>query len=160
MKQTEFEFMGETYYLSLSADALFKIYDKFGMTDDIIKTTQCMEPTGDGWVNCCWLVALLSAQGELQRRRLGYTPGEMLTLEKLRVCTMPSEVFKVREALQMALAQGFQRSIAQDEDQEVDLVLAERDAEVKKAKALGDSVLSILRRLRDGCTSHQGTPSC
>lgn len=160
MKQTEFEFMGDTYWLSLSADALFKIYDKFGATDDILETTQCMELTEAGWVNCCWMMALLSTQGELQRRRMGYSPSNMLSLEKLRVCTMPSEVLQVHEALKLALSQGFERSVKTDEEQqEIDLVLMERDDDVKKAKALVESVLDSLRKLRVSCTSRRGKHS-
>ena len=84
MKHTDFEFNGRTYALSFTAEALFTVYDKFGVCDDILAATQCLEPTAEGWKNCCWLAALMASQGELQRRRQGYDPQPMLAAEDLR----------------------------------------------------------------------------
>lgn len=71
MKHIDFEFNGKTYALSFTAEALFTIYDKFGYTSDILGTTHVLEPTLEGWKNCCWLAALMASQGELQRRHRG-----------------------------------------------------------------------------------------
>ena len=84
MKHIDFEFNGKTYALSFTAEALFTIYDKFGYTADILGTTHVLEPTLEGWKNCCWLAALMASQGELQRRHRGESPQQMLTLEELR----------------------------------------------------------------------------
>ena len=53
MKHIDFEFNGKTYALSFTAEALFTIYDKFGYTADILGTTHVLEPTLEGWKNCC-----------------------------------------------------------------------------------------------------------
>ena len=84
MKHIDFEFNGNTYALSFTAEALFTVYDKFGFTSDIFKTTKVLEPTLEGWKNCCWLAALMASQGELQRRHRGEDAKRMVTMEELR----------------------------------------------------------------------------
>lgn len=160
MKHIDFEFEGKTYALSFTAEALFSVYDKFGFTDDILGTTKAMEPTVEGWVNCCWLAALMASQGELQRRYMGFDPQPMITLEKLRTGFMAADSVRLREAVRAALEQGFTRSTAdEDEEQEINLVLVERDAVEKKAKAWADSVLSTLRAALSSCASQSEKPS-
>lgn len=136
MKHIDFEFNGRTYALSFTADALFAVYDKFGVTDDILKTTHVLEPTTEGWKNCCWLAALLASQGELQRRHMGETPQPMLSMEELRSGFMAAESIKLRTAVKAALVQGFSCSVRREEkDKEINLVLQEREETQKKTKA-------------------------
>lgn len=71
MKHIDFKLGDKTYALSFTAEALFTLYDKFGVTGDILGTTHILEPTAEGWKNCCWLAALMASQGELQRRYMG-----------------------------------------------------------------------------------------
>lgn len=52
MKHIDFEFNGRTLALSFTADALFQVYDRFGVCDDILEASHCLEPTSEGWVNC------------------------------------------------------------------------------------------------------------
>lgn len=149
MKHIDFEFNGKTYALSFTAEALFTIYDKFGYTADILGTTHVLEPTLEGWKNCCWLAALMASQGELQRRHRGESPQQMLTLEELRTGFMAADSVLLRQAVRDALEQGFHRDIPKpDEDEEVNLVLLEREEAEKKARAaaLRESI-SWLRRL-------------
>lgn len=153
MKHIDFEFNGQTYALSFTAEALFCTYDKFGVTDDILGTTQCLEPTAEGWKNCCWLAALMASQGELQLRHMGRDPQRMITMEELRTGFMAAESTRLRQAVRDALAQGFERSIDPDEDQEVNLVLREREAAEKKTKAAVQRVLDTLHRLFPSSTS-------
>lgn len=159
MKHIDFEFDGKTYALSFTAEALFTVYDKFGYTSDILKTTQVLEPTLDGWKNCCWLAALMASQGELQRRNRGEDRQAMVTMEQLRSGFMAAESHRLRAAVRDALEQGFQRDVpSEDEDQEVNLVLLEREEAEKKTKAAAAAVVrSWLRRLTD-CTSAPKTP--
>lgn len=136
MKHIDFEFNGTTYALSFTAEALFTVYDKFGYTSDIIKTTNCLEPTLEGWKNCCWLAALMASQGELQRRHLGHDPQKMVTMEELRTGFMAADSIRLRQAVRDALVQGFQREVPDpDADEEVNLVLLEREEAEKKAGA-------------------------
>ena len=108
-----------------------------------------MEPTVEGWKNLCWLAALLASQGELQRRNWGHDPQSMVTMEQLRTGFMAADSLRLRQAVRDALEQGFQRDVpAHDEEQEVNLVLLEREEAEKKEKAAAASVLhSWLQRL-------------
>ena len=149
MKHIDFEFNGVTYALSFTAEALFTVYDKFGYTADILGTTKILEPTTEGWKNLCWMAALLASQGELQRRNWGHEPRPMITVEQLRTGFMAADSLRLRQAVRDALDQGFQRDVpSPDEEQEVNLVLLEREEAEKKAKAAAASVVnSWLQRL-------------
>lgn len=143
MKHIDFEFNSRTYALSFTAEALFTVYDKFGVTDNILETTHALEPTAEGWKNCCFLAALMATQGELQRRRQGYDAQPMLSMEDLRTGMMAAESIRLRQAVRDAMEQGFSRSTEDgDEEEEVDLVLRDRETAQKKTRAL---VLSALR---------------
>ena len=159
MKHIDFEFNGTTYALSFTAEALFTVYDKFGVTSNILATTKVLEPTLEGWKNCCWLAALMASQGELQRRNWGHTPKPMVTMEQLRTGFMAADSVRLRQSVRDALEQGFQRDVpAHDEDQEVNLVLLEREEAEKKAKAAAVSgLLTWLQRL-SAFTSAQKKP--
>lgn len=159
MRHIDFTFEGQTYALSFTAEALFTVYDKFGASGDILTSTSCLDATAEGWKNCCYLAALMAAQGELQRRRRGEIPRPMLSMEALRTGFMACECNDLRQAVRAALEQGFRRDIpAPDEEQEVNLVLQEREEAEKKEKGLGNLVRSILQSLRDRSTSAPSTP--
>lgn len=153
MKHIDFKLGDKTYALSFTAEALFTLYDKFGVTGDILGTTHILEPTAEGWKNCCWLAALMASQGELQRRYMGETPQKMLTVEELRRSCIAADAAALRRAVRGALEQGFKREVEEDEEEEVNLVLLEREQEVKKAVAQGKSeLLTWLGRLRSSIT--------
>lgn len=159
MKHIDFEFNGNTYALSFTAEALFTVYDKFGYTSDILEATKCMEPTVEGWRNCCWLAALMASQGELQRRHHGHDARKMLTMEELRSGFMAAESNRLRAAVREALVQGFQRDVPEpDTDQEVDLVLQAREEAEKKSRAAVASGLSTLLRRLFASTSESKKP--
>ena len=149
MKHIDFEFNGTTYAFSFTAEALFTVYDKFGYTSDILGATKIEEPTAEGWRNLCWLAALLAAQGELQRRSWGEDPRPMVTVEQLRTGFMAADSLLLRKAVVDALNQGFHRDVPPpDAEQEVNLVLLEREEAEKKAKAAAASVVHTwLQRL-------------
>lgn len=159
MKHIDFEFNGCTYALSFTAEALFTVYDKFGYTSDILDTTKALEPSVEGWKNCCWLAALMASQGELQRRHQGHDPQRMVTMEELRTGFMAADSIRLRQAVRDALEQGFQRDVPDsDTDAEVNLVLMEREEAEKKAGAAAlYAFLSSLRR-PFGSTSAQKKP--
>ncbi len=136
MKHIEFEFNGTIYHLSFTAEALFTVYDKFGYTSNILDSTQALNPTVEGWKNCCWLAALMASQGELQRRHRGEDPQRMITMEELRTGFMAADSLRLRKTVRDALEQGFQRDVPDPtEDEEVNLVLLEREEAEKKAGA-------------------------
>lgn len=139
MNYTEHEFNGKTNHLSLTAGALYTIYERFGYTDSIISTLQLDEQTLQGWHNCCWLYALLAAQGELQRRALGYEARPMISMEALQKLASPADVPGIKNALFTAIRQGFTRCVEPTEEEEVDLVLREIELDEKKKEAGGVS---------------------
>ena len=159
MKHIDFEFNGHTYALSFTAEALFAVYDRFGYTSDILGTTKALEPCVEGWKNCCWLAALMASQGELQRRHLGHDPQRMVTMEELRTGFMAADSIRLRQAVRDALEQGFQRDVPDpDTDEEVNLVLLEREEAEKKAGAA--AIYAFLTSLlhRSDSTSAQKKP--
>ena len=140
MKHIDFDFDGRTYALSFTAEALFTVYDKFGYTSDILTATKVLEPTLDGWKNLCWLAALMAAQGELQRRARGEDARPMLTVEQLRSGFMAADSNRLRAAVRAALEQGFERDVPPpDAEQEVNLVLLQREEAEKKNEGGGRS---------------------
>ena len=152
MKRIEFEFNGRIYFLAFTADALFTVYDHFGYTTDILTTTGCLEPTAEGYKNLCWLAALMAAQGELQRRRIGYSDQEMLEAEDLRVNLPPTRAAALQEAVMAALQEGFRRETEPDEAREVNLVLQEREEAEKKKQATQDAADILLQQLTSAIT--------
>ena len=148
MKHIDFDFYGKTYALSFTAEALFTVYETFGVGDSVLDLTHALEPTEEGWKNCCWLVALMAAQGELQRRHMGEDPQPMLELETLRTGVMAGDVPYVRACMRAALEQGFRTELykPQDAQKEVNLVLQAREDAAKKAKLLAQSALDTLRQ--------------
>lgn len=149
VKHIDFEFNGTTYALSFTAEALFTLYDKFGCTSDILGATKIGEKSLEGWKNLCWVAALLASQGELQRRNWGEDPKPMITMEQLRTGFMAADSLRLYNAVVEALNQGFHRDVpSPDADEEVNLVLLEREEAEKKQKAAVASALSSwLQRL-------------
>ena len=134
MRHIDFEFHGRKLSLSLTANALFKIYDEFGYTNQIIKTLKLTEPSEEGWKNTCWLFCLLACEGEKQRRIMGMDGRPMLGVEELRLSAAPGDVEPIRRAVVEALQQGFRRAVV-NEAEEIDLVFADLEEIEKKKKA-------------------------
>lgn len=159
MRSVPFEFNGETYHLSFTAEALFKVYEKTGQTAEILPALHAMENTVEGWKNACWLGALLASQGELQRRYMGEDPRPMLSAEDLRRNASPRDMLSLREAMQQAIHLGLTRENVPDEEAEVDVVLAERAAAEKKTRALLSSVRAGWQAARAAWGSRSGRSS-
>lgn len=162
MKYIDFDFNGERYALSFTADALFAVYDKFGVRDDLLAATGVLEPTEEGWTSCCWLLALLAMQGELQRRHRGEDPRPMLRLEDLRTGVMAGDVPYIRAAVRSALEQGLRCDLYKPEEtaQEINLVLqAREEQEGKKEPLPALSALDTLRRQLKSFLSLSAKPS-
>lgn len=159
MKSTDFTFEGKTYHLSFTAEALFMAFDRYGVVDDLLEASHCLEPTADGWRECCWLASVMAAQGELQRRAQGYDREPMLSLEELRCGLMAAQAPALQQAVRLALEQGFRREIPDpDPEQEVNLVIQEREAAEKKTRALARYALDFLLSLAPDPDSDPSTP--
>ena len=133
MRSVIFRFRGSDYILAVTAAALFSVYDQFG-TGDVFDSTRCMEPTLDGWDACCHLAALLSEQGAAQRRYLHRPEPPTLDAEYLMRTASPTDALALRDAIREAFRLGFRRDIPDDPDEEVNLVLLEREREDAEKK--------------------------
>lgn len=145
MKYIEHEFDGVTRRLSFTAGALFRLYDKFGYTNNIIADLKLTENSTEGWNNLCWLYALCAEQGNLQRRALFMEPQPLISYEQLRTQASPLDVLSIKEAVLGCLQLGFKRDRPAQPDEEVDEVLMELElAEKKKTAAAASSLLGWL----------------
>ena len=105
------------------------------------------------------MAALLASQGELQRRHRGEDPQRMITMEELRTGFMAADCIRLRQAVRDALEQGFHRDVPPpDEEQEVNLVLLEREEAEKKAKAAALRAFNTLLQRLSGSISARKTP--
>lgn len=144
MRQTEWAFRGDAHPMSFTADALFKIYDRYGV-GNMIEVTGLAEDTEEGFLNLCWLAALFCCEAELQRRFMGEDPRPMLSAEELQIMLIPAEVPELRSAVIAAIRQGFD-TCALPEQEEVNAVLLERES-AKKAKTPASIASGFLRQL-------------
>ena len=85
--------------------------------------------------SCCHLAALLSEQGAAQREYLHRPPVPTLDAEYLMRTASPTDAVNLRRAIREAFRLGFAREIAEDRDEEVNLVLLEREREDAEKKA-------------------------
>lgn len=69
-------------------------------------------------------VQILSEQGELTRRRLGYDKGTFLTVNDLWLMTQKLDILNLKFATYQAVTLGYGRE-SEDDDKEIDLVLQE-----------------------------------
>lgn len=133
MRSVKFTFRGSEYVLAVTAAALFAVYDQFG-TGDVFEATGCMDPALDGWESCCRLAALLSEQGAAQRAYLHRPPVPTLDAEYLMRTASPTDALNLRRAIREAFCLGFAREITEDEDEEINLVLLEKEREDAEKK--------------------------
>lgn len=160
MKYIEHEFEGVTRRLSFTAGALFRLYDKFGYTADIVEDLKLLKNNSEGWNNTCWLYALCAEQGNQQRKALFLDSQPQITYEQLRTQASPADVPYIKSAVLKALEQGFKRDRPINPDEEVDLVLQEiEEAEKKKAAGIISSLHSFLRAVTTSTTA-QEKPHC
>lgn len=83
----------------------------------------------------------------------------MLSAEELRRKASPRDMLRLRKAIQEALLLGFSRAVDEDEDEEVDAVLAERERAEKKTRALVRSALDGLVSALGSLVSASGRSS-
>lgn len=146
MNYIEHEFNGHTSRLSMTAGALYDIYERYGYTDSVADALKLEENTAESWDNTCWLYALLASQGELQRRALGYDAEPMIAMEALRRFAAPADIPGVKTAVMAALHMGFTRAVEPSTEREVDLVLKELELDEKK-KEVGIAIESFISLL-------------
>lgn len=159
MKYIEHELNGETYALSCTANAVFTIYEKYGYCMDIVSALHVADNTPEGLKNTCWLYALFAHEGEMQRRIMGEDHRKIPLAADILAFASPRDAISIKSAVLEAIKQGFARSVVPEEDEEIDLVLAEREeVEKKRRAAAGIELPTLLQRLLS-YISRLGTPS-
>lgn len=148
MRTTKFTLQGKTYYLCLNAAALFAIYDRFPEAESAVDP---LSATGKrGFETVCAYLAILATNGELVRRFEGYDKGEMPTEGYFRAMLSPLDDLAARAAIRRAIALGFGREVADEENQHedgaVDLGLQELNAKKATPASHGLNIWRLLRR--------------
>lgn len=117
MKGYKYTFDGSDYTLCYTGDAMFDINKIIGDED----TTESLIPeTKEGFYRLCKAAAIMSEQGELARRYLGYEPSEMMDEEQIRLLLPPTERVKLYNAVMAAIVLGCDREI-KEKNKEVNL---------------------------------------
>ena len=117
MKGYKYEFDGTEYTLCFTGEVFFDIDNIVGDKE----IAEAIKPeTKEGFQKLCKTAALLSEQGELVRRYLGYEPAETLDEDELRKSISPSEMVDLYNAVLEAIILGCKREIG-DKTKEVSL---------------------------------------
>ena len=122
MKSVKIELGGREYYLFFNAEAMFGMNKLCGSANELIQTI--FPETSEAYGILCKSLVLLSEQGELARRVLGYDKRPMLTEEQARTLVQPIETLPLKMAVVSAVTIGYGREV-EDSDGVVDLVLQE-----------------------------------
>lgn len=122
MKAVKITISGKIHYLAFTGEALFSIRDTYGGAQALLEEIQ--PDTKESFQTLCAATALLSEQGELARRAMGYDSQEIVSAAALERVVMPSDIIEMKTAIPRAISLGFGREI-EPENNEVDLGLAE-----------------------------------
>lgn len=124
MKAAKVTLAGQDYFLVFNGAAMFEFDDAFGGSSAYFENTK-----GDGrevYATVCKAASILSEQGELIRRSLGYDKGPILTEEQALILAAPMEAARLRKAVMDAILAGYGREIEDDEDVDMGLLELER----------------------------------
>lgn len=108
MKGYKYEFDGAEYTLLYTGEAMFDVKEIVGELD---LTDALIPETKEGFARLCKAAAVMSEQGELVRRYLGYEPSEMLDEEQIRMLLPPTERVGLYNAVMAAIVLGCNREI-------------------------------------------------
>lgn len=122
MKSIKIEIEKNEYFLLFNGAAMFEAQDAFEEGPGMGILEAVAQNGAKGFDCLCRAIAILAEQGELARRYLGHTPGEIPTVEFLRIALGPQDVGKMKRAVFDAVSIGLGREV---EAEEVDLVLLE-----------------------------------
>ncbi len=102
---------GVTYHLLLNGAALFDLYDKFGDKGSLADHLQGSGRTA--FDNTCAFLTILTEQGELWRRYLGYGHGPLPTTRNIRDLISRSGVGLAKIYVMRALISGLHQDYAE-----------------------------------------------
>lgn len=129
MKAVKIALAGRERYLCFTVEAMFQIQEQFGGPSELIEAIR--NERRDGFSTAC-RAAILAEQGELARRSLGYDSAPMADEAAIAASMSPSDITALKLAIPAAISLGFGREV-ELEDDEVDLGLAELNAQKKNA---------------------------
>lgn len=138
----EYGYRGGTYRLYFNGLLLYSFYDRYGKDKGVM---EILEQDGkDGLEANVWLLCELTRQAALYRRYLGEEPGEVLDYTRMLTGATPAEIPGIRNAVAVAVAEGFRREHASTEDSDPWLREIEEQNSPKKARP-GRSIAAWLR---------------
>ena len=121
MKSVKIKLGGREIHLLFNGAAMFELKTAFkGKT--AIEAIKSKDP--NHFENLCKVAAVMGEQGELYRRFMGYDKQPITTLDELKIIISPFDTIDVMNAVLQAITLGYTRE-TEDEDEEVDLGLAE-----------------------------------
>lgn len=121
MRAAKVTLSGREYYLAFNGAAMFEIEDAFGGANKLLDAMK--GSSREAFDATCGAAAILSEQGELARRALGYENAPFLSEDVAKALASPMETVLLRNAVSKAIFAGYDREVESDED--VDLVLLE-----------------------------------
>lgn len=128
MKAVKITLGGQDYYLMFNGAAMFAFEDAFGGSGEYFEKSSGMNR--EAFDAVCEAAAILSEQGELARRALGYDKGPIPSKDLLTACTTPADMVLLRQAVLNAVVSGYGREVEGQEDMDMGLV----ELEQKKTK--------------------------
>lgn len=100
------------YHYAFNAMAYFEALEKF--PDGIYEAISLNSK--EGLENICWMLQLLSEQGELIRRSFGYDKGETFKTDEWITSMHPRDIVTARGIIVMAVENGLSRNDNEDTD--------------------------------------------
>lgn len=137
-----FRFRGGDYRLHMNGLLLYAFYDRYGRDRGLVET---LEQEGkDGLEANVWMLCELTRQANLYRKLLGEEPGETLDYARTLAAVIPAEIPEIRNAVALAVSEGFRRDHPGEEEADPWLQELEAEKSPKKARP-GRSIAACLR---------------
>lgn len=137
-----FRYRGGDYRLYFNGLLLYAFYDRYGKDKSVVDVLD--QDGKDGLEANVWTLCELTRQANLYRKFLGEEPGETLDYARTLAAVTPGEIPEIRAAVAMAVAEGFRREHATQEEADPWLQEFEERDSPKKARP-GRSIAACLR---------------
>lgn len=139
-----YRFRGADYRLYLNGLLLYDFYDRYGRDKGLV---ELLEQDGKAGLEVnVWLLCELTRHAVLYRRFLGEESGQTLEYARTLAAVTPAEIPELRNAVAMAVAEGFRREHLSAEEQDPWLQEIEAQKRPKKARP-GRSIRAWSQRL-------------
>ena len=137
-----FRFRGGEYRLYFNGLLLYAFYERYGKEKGVM---DALDQDGQNGLEAnIWTLCELTRQANLYRKLLGEGPGETLDYARTLAAVTPGEIPEIRAAVALAVAEGFRREHATEEEADPWLQEYEEQKSPKKARP-GRSIAACLR---------------